>query len=78
MMIHSAAYGFPRRSLLERLLEKWFELSVGQHEVQAFGERALFWAPYGGADFGECKSTVERIGDCSIDDWHREWVATAD
>jgi pimeloyl-ACP methyl ester carboxylesterase len=45
---------------------------------EAFGERALFQATYGGADFGECMSTVERIGDGSIDDWHREWVATAD
>ena len=45
---------------------------------EAFGERALFQATYGGADFGECTSTVERIGDGSIDDWHREWVATAD
>ncbi len=45
---------------------------------EAFGQRALFQATYGGADFGECTTTIERIGGGSIDDWHHEWVATAD
>ncbi len=29
---------------------------------EAFGQRALFQAVYGGADFGECMTTIERIG----------------
>ena len=37
---------------------------------EAFGERTLFQATYGGADFGECTTTIERIGDGCIDDWH--------
>ncbi len=45
---------------------------------EAFGERALTYANYGGADFGECASTVARIKPGDIDAWHREWVATAD
>jgi len=46
---------------------------------EAFGTRALFYASYGGADFGECQATVARIGDDGdADAWHREWVATAD
>jgi dienelactone hydrolase len=44
-----------------------------------FGQRALLWAPTGGADFGECLTTVQAIGDDgSADDWYREWTATAD
>ena len=46
---------------------------------EAFGLRALPYALYGGADIGECVTTVERVGDGgSVDDWHREWKATAD
>ena len=46
---------------------------------EVFGERGLFYANYGGADFGEVTTTAGRIGDSvSADDWHREWVATAD
>ncbi len=45
---------------------------------EAFGQRALFQATYGGADFGECTTTIERIGAGGLDDWYREWVATAD
>jgi hypothetical protein len=45
---------------------------------EEFGERALFQATYDGADFGECMTTVGRIGNGSVDDWYREWVATAD
>src|SRR5512133_3947562 len=41
--------------------------------------RTPFWAPTGGADFGECLRTVEAISDDgSTDDWYREWTATAD
>jgi pimeloyl-ACP methyl ester carboxylesterase len=46
---------------------------------EAFGTRALFYASYGGADFGECQSTVARIGDDGdADAWSREWIATGD
>jgi hypothetical protein len=44
-----------------------------------FGQRGLFHAYYGGADFGEVTTTAGRIGDStSAEDWYREWVATAD
>jgi hypothetical protein len=45
---------------------------------EAFGLRALPYALYGGADIGECVTTVDRVGDGDADDWHREWMATAD
>jgi pimeloyl-ACP methyl ester carboxylesterase len=46
---------------------------------EAFATRALFYASYGGADFGECQATMARIGDDGdVDDWCREWSATAD
>src|SRR3954471_594015 len=45
---------------------------------EAFGNRALVLAIDRGADFGECVVTVQNVGDGGIDDWHREWVATAD
>ncbi len=44
---------------------------------EAFATRALFYASYGGADFGECRQTVARVGDGSADDWWREWGRTA-
>jgi len=48
-------------------------------EWEAFGQRALLWAPSGGADFGECLQTVAAVGeDGTADDWYREWTATAD
>ena len=46
---------------------------------EAFGNRALVLAIDRGADFGECVTTVQRVGDDgSVDAWYREWVATAD
>ena len=45
---------------------------------EAFGDRALTLTLNRGADFGECMATVARVGDGNVDDWHREWVATAD
>ena len=45
---------------------------------EAFGERALTLSAHGAADFGECLTTVERIGSGDADDWHREWTATAE
>jgi dienelactone hydrolase len=44
---------------------------------ETFGLRALPYALYGGADLGECVSTVDRIGEGTAGDWHREWTATA-
>jgi pimeloyl-ACP methyl ester carboxylesterase len=38
----------------------------------------MFLASYGAADFGECRQTVERVGDGGVDEWHRQWAATAD
>jgi len=45
---------------------------------EAFGNRALVLATDRGADFGECVTTVGRVGAGTVDDWYREWVATAD
>jgi pimeloyl-ACP methyl ester carboxylesterase len=46
---------------------------------EAFGLRALPSALYGGADIGECVTTVDRVGvNGTSDDWYREWTATAD
>jgi pimeloyl-ACP methyl ester carboxylesterase len=45
---------------------------------EEFGTRVLFQATYGGADFGECASTIGRIPAGDADAWHREWCATAD
>jgi pimeloyl-ACP methyl ester carboxylesterase len=45
---------------------------------ESFGLRALPYALYGGADIGECVTTMDRIGDGSAEDWYREWTATAD
>jgi alpha-beta hydrolase superfamily lysophospholipase len=45
---------------------------------EEFGTRVLVHAAYGGADFGEVMTTVERVGDGDADAWHREWSATAE
>lgn len=45
---------------------------------EAFALRALPYSLYGGADIGECVTTLSRIGNGTVDDWHREWAATAD
>ncbi len=45
---------------------------------EAFGQRALLWATKGGADFGECLSTVARVGSGGNDEWYREWMSTGD
>jgi pimeloyl-ACP methyl ester carboxylesterase len=46
---------------------------------EQFATRTLFMTTYGGADFGECQSTMGRIGDHGdATAWHREWVETAD
>ena len=45
---------------------------------ERFGARAIGYTAYGGADIGECTSTVQRVGDDgTFDDWYREWMATA-
>jgi hypothetical protein len=38
----------------------------------------MFLASYVAADFGECRETVERVGDGGVDEWHRQWSALAD
>ena len=45
---------------------------------EAFGLRALPYSLYGGADLGECVTTMGRIGEGTAEDWYREWIATAD
>ena len=40
--------------------------------------RAFSHIAYGGADFGEVLSTVQRIAEGDYDSWHDEWLATAD
>lgn len=49
-----------------------------QSLVEAFGLRALAYAYYGGADLGECFSTVDRIGSGNNDYWHQEWTNTVE
>lgn len=44
---------------------------------EAFGARTLMHSVYGGADFGECRTTIDRIGEAQDRDaWAREWSAT--
>lgn len=42
-----------------------------------FGQRALLRTYYEGADFGECLTTINRIGTGTADDWYKEWMTTA-
>ncbi len=45
---------------------------------EAFGARTLMHSTYGGADFGECRATIDRVGEAhDTDAWAREWSATA-
>ena len=39
--------------------------------------RAIGYAPYGGADFGECAATASRIHGTDLQAWHDQWTATA-
>ena len=39
---------------------------------------ALAYTFYGGADLGECFTTVRRIQEGDAESWYREWTATAD
>jgi hypothetical protein len=60
---------------------------VGRHPVaaglmkdelfQAQLLRAIGYAPYGGADAGECLAAAGRITGTSLDSWHDVWAATA-
>ena len=45
---------------------------------EAFATRLLYSTTYGGADFGEVLTTMERIGGGDAGTWHREWSATAE
>src|SRR5215471_3062983 len=40
--------------------------------------RAIGYAPYGGADIGECLATAGRIKEGDLESWHVEWRLTAD
>ena len=40
--------------------------------------RTLAHAIYGGADFGECRTTSGRVAIGDADSWYREWNETAD
>src|SRR5919198_4340161 len=40
--------------------------------------RAVGYAPYGGADIGECLATARRIREGDLVSWHTEWLRTAD
>jgi hypothetical protein len=39
--------------------------------------RAIGYAPYGGADAGECLATAGQITGTNLDSWHDAWMATA-
>ncbi|WP_079912625.1 S9 family peptidase [Paenibacillus sp. 32352] len=40
--------------------------------------RTLSYAPYGGADIGECLLTAYRIQERDFESWYKEWNATAE
>ncbi len=40
--------------------------------------RAIGYAPYGGADLGECLATAARIKEGDLESWHAEWLRTAE
>ena len=40
--------------------------------------RAMGYAPYGGADIGECVATAAAIRDGDMESWYAEWSRTAD
>ncbi|MDU7473899.1 MAG: alpha/beta fold hydrolase [Paenibacillus macerans] len=40
--------------------------------------RTLSYAPYGGADIGECLSTAYRIKEGDFESWYTEWYKTAE
>jgi pimeloyl-ACP methyl ester carboxylesterase len=39
--------------------------------------RAIGYAPYGAADIGECLATAGRISGTDLDQWHDQWLMTA-
>jgi pimeloyl-ACP methyl ester carboxylesterase len=40
--------------------------------------RTMGYAPFGAADIGECLATAGRIAGTDLDEWHDQWLATAD
>ncbi|MFD3654572.1 alpha/beta hydrolase family protein [Streptomyces sp. NPDC058620] len=44
---------------------------------QMFAERALMTITGGGAEYGECALTAQRITEGDADSWYEEWMATA-
>jgi pimeloyl-ACP methyl ester carboxylesterase len=46
---------------------------------EQFATRTLYMATYGGADFGECITTMAHVGDeGDAAEWSRQWTVTAD
>ena len=39
--------------------------------------RTMGYAPYGGADIGECLATLARVQGTDLDSWYGEWTLTA-
>ena len=54
------------------------EIEFNDTLFEEWAERALLHAVYGGADFGECQTTGERITDGDRTSWFDEWTETAD
>lgn len=53
-------------------------MKLSEKEIfNIFAQRAVYLITTGGADFGECLTTLDRIGEGSFDRWHEEWVKTA-
>ncbi|EST29296.1 hypothetical protein N566_22395, partial [Streptomycetaceae bacterium MP113-05] len=44
---------------------------------QTFAERAAMTATRGGAEWGECRLTAQRVSEGDRDSWHEEWTRTA-
>ena len=54
------------------------KLAFDKRMSEEWTRRALAYALYGGADFGECTSTAGRVTEGDGDSWYREWNKTAD
>ncbi|WP_227377231.1 alpha/beta hydrolase [Haladaptatus halobius] len=54
------------------------EIEFNNPMFEEWTQRALLYSVYGGADFGECLTTAERITDGDRESWYEEWVKTGD
>ncbi|SIR93418.1 Lysophospholipase, alpha-beta hydrolase superfamily [Haladaptatus litoreus] len=54
------------------------EIEFNDPLFEEWTQRALLHAVYGGADFGECLTTAERITDGDRKSWYEEWIKTGD